>query len=159
MARCGDIVLVKRVRGQMRPSKSYFSTAIATSIFLFCIVISPAQEPNPVTKSQSERSVIFTAIDKDRKPVETLRREDFRIAEDGVPQSIINLRLVKDQSLALAILIDVSLSQEKTLGGQQFAATYFVTSTVKAGHDRAAVATFTNLVKVKQGLTDDLDRP
>src|SRR5580765_3781614 len=103
-----------------------------------------------------EITIHLTAVDKNDKPIQTLKPEDVRLFEDGVAQPITRFQSVPDENVSLAILIDTSVSQEKTLGGQQFAATFFVSSTVRSKRDEAAVATFTNELSVEQPLTDDV---
>lgn len=128
-----------------------------TSSFL-CVSTVFAQQANPSNPNAREVKIVVTAVDKDGKQVESLKSADVRVLEEGAPQSITDFRRITDRNLSLAILIDTSISQEATLGGQQLAATLFITSTVRPGRDQAAVATFTNTLAVEQGLTDDLER-
>ena len=128
--------------------------AIASS--LLCVSTVFAQQANPSSSKGHEVKILVTAVDKNGKPVDTLKPEDVRIVEESVPQAITDFHRITDRSLSLAILIDTSMSQEGTLGGQQFAARFFLTSTVKPGRDQAAVGTFTDTLAVEQNLTDDL---
>jgi VWFA-related protein len=130
---------------------------LTVSSFL-CVSTVIAQQANQSNSNTREVKIIVTAVDKDGKQVESLKSEDFRVVEEGVPQSITDFRRITYRNLSFAILIDTSISQEATLGGQQLAATLFLTSTVRPGRDQAAVATFTNTLAVEQGLTDDLER-
>jgi VWFA-related protein len=84
-----------------------------------------------------------------------LRREDLRVLEDGASREIVNFALLTDQSASVAILIDASASQERTLPGQKLAATSFVDSVIRPARDKAAVATFTGTLTVQQQLTND----
>ena len=67
----------------------------------------------------------FTAMDKQRRFITTLRAEDVRVLEDGVPQQLFTFQRETDRPLAIAFLIDVSRSQEFTLGDEKAAARSF----------------------------------
>src|SRR5687768_615851 len=54
----------------------------------------------------------FTVTDKERRFITTLRAEDVRVLEDGVPQQLFTFQRETDRPLAIAFLIDVSRSQE-----------------------------------------------
>ena len=104
----------------------------------------------------SATNVLMTAVDKNRRFVTTLRREDVRLSENGVPQELSVFQHQTDLPLSLVILIDTSSSQEKVLPEEQAAATAFVNSVLRPGKDRAAVLSFTSLVRKEQDLTGDL---
>jgi VWFA-related protein len=54
----------------------------------------PAQEPRPIFKVQSNLVVVdVTVRDKKGTPVRDLRKEDFTVYEDGVPQEIVTFAL------------------------------------------------------------------
>src|SRR5258707_414292 len=60
-------------------------------------------------------NVFFTAADKQKRFVSTLTKDDVRVLEDGVPQEIFSFQPNSDLPLSLAILIDCSGSEERTL--------------------------------------------
>jgi hypothetical protein len=60
-------------------------------------------------------SIFFTAADRQKRFVTTLKREDLRVLEDGVPQEIFTFQQNVEMPLSLAILIDTSGSEERTL--------------------------------------------
>jgi VWFA-related protein len=100
--------------------------------------------------------ILLTAIDHDGSFVSSLRAEDLRILVDGVPQKLEEFERVTDRTLSLAILIDTSASQERTLPGQKLAANSFLDSVVQPAMDRVAVATFTGTLSIEQKLTKDV---
>src|SRR5919202_1118829 len=51
-------------------------------------------------------NVLFTAADKQKRFVTTLKQEDIRVTEDGRPQEIFTFARQTDLPLSLAILID-----------------------------------------------------
>jgi hypothetical protein len=115
--------------------------------------------PKAMAAPQNEQSQLrFTVIDHELHFVSTLRVEDLRLLVDNQPQEVTALGKLADQPLTVAILIDSSISQEKTLPNQKAAAAAFVQEVLKQGKDQAEVITFTGEVTVEQGVTEDLDR-
>src|SRR5690349_11831951 len=68
----------------------------------------------------------FTVTDKQHQFITTLRAEDVRVLEDGVPQTLFTFQRETDRPLAIAFLIDVSISQEVTLPDEKAAARLFI---------------------------------
>src|SRR5882724_5970116 len=106
----------------------------------------------------SVTNVFFTASDKQRRFVSNLKREDLRITEDGQPQEIFTFLQNVDLPLSLAILIDCSASEERTLPEEKGAARAFLESVLRADKDEAAVVSFTGEVTLEQGLTGNIGR-
>lgn len=98
----------------------------------------------------------FTAVDKERRFITTLRAEDVRVLEDGVPQQLFTFQRETDRPLALAFLIDISRSQEFTLPDQKAAARTFIESVFQSSRDLAAIVPFTGLAYLEQELTRDV---
>src|SRR5687767_1047984 len=69
---------------------------------------------------------LFTALDSQRHFITTLRLEDVRILENGVPQKIDVFQRETELPLSLALVIDLSKSQERTLPDEQKAASEFL---------------------------------
>jgi Ca-activated chloride channel family protein len=103
-------------------------------------------------------NVFFTAVDKDKRFVTTLKKEDVRILEDGVPQEIFTFGTQVDLPLTLAIVIDVSGSQEHTLPQEKQAAREFVDQVLRPRKDEVAVVSFTGETTLEQGLTGNTQR-
>jgi VWFA-related protein len=98
-------------------------------------------------------NVLFTAVDKSKRFVTTLKQDDIRVLEDGVEQKVFTFQRETDRSLSLAILIDCSASQERTLPEEKSAAQRFVDTVIRAAKDEVAVLTFTGDATLEQGLT------
>ncbi|HEX8291375.1 MAG TPA: VWA domain-containing protein [Pyrinomonadaceae bacterium] len=124
----------------------------------------PQQRPTPqrdeaIDDDDVERvetdltNVLFTAVDKSRRFVTSLKQEDIRVLEDGVEQKVFTFQRETDRPLSLAILIDVSASQERTLPEEKSAAQRFVDTVIRAAKDEVAVLTFTGDATLEQGLT------
>ncbi len=103
-------------------------------------------------------NIFFTAADKSKRFVSTVKREDIRILEDGQPQEVFTFQQNIDLPLSIAILIDTSGSEERTLPDEKAAARAFLESVVKTNKDEAAVVSFTGEVTLEQGFTGNLER-
>lgn len=98
----------------------------------------------------------FTVMDKQRRFITTLRAEDVRVLEDGVPQTLFTFQRETDRPLAIAFLIDVSGSQQETLPEEKAAARLFIENVVKSNRDHVAIVPFTGLAYLEQDLTRDV---
>jgi len=95
--------------------------------FLLSLGVSPAlsQESAPATAEQTLRvstevvNVYAVVREKTNRPVSDLKREDFELTEDNVPQEIRYFSRETDTPLTLGILIDTSPSQQRVLGIEQ----------------------------------------
>ncbi|HEX6182344.1 MAG TPA: VWA domain-containing protein [Pyrinomonadaceae bacterium] len=126
----------------------------------------PAQQrPDvPLDDEEVERvetdltNVLFTAVDKNKRFVTALKQDDIRVLEDGVAQQVFTFQRETDRPLSLAILIDVSASQERTLPEEKSAAQRFVDTVIRQQKDEVAVLTFTGDATLEQGLTGSVAR-
>src|SRR5690242_6144010 len=86
----------------------------------------PIEEEDKVEKVETESvNVLFTAQDRNRKLILTLKPEDIRVLENGQVQPVSAFSKQIDLPLSLAILIDTSASQERTLPEEKAAAISF----------------------------------
>jgi Ca-activated chloride channel family protein len=155
-----------------------FAAVLALLLLAACVWLPAgrgvsAQQPQPRPTPQRDDSiddddverietdltnVLFTAVDKSRRFVTTLRQDDIRVLEDGVEQRITTFQRETDRPLSLAILIDCSASQERTLPEEKSAAQRFVDTVIRAAKDEVAVLTFTGDATLEQGLTGSATR-
>ena len=84
------------------------------------------QEDEVVRVETDLTNILFTAVDKQKRFITTLKQEDVRVTEDGQPQEIFTFARQTDLPLSLAILIDTSISEERTLPIEKAAAASFV---------------------------------
>jgi Ca-activated chloride channel homolog len=103
-------------------------------------------------------NVLFTAVDRNKRFVTSIKREDLRVLEDGVEQQVFTFQRETDRPLSLAILIDTSASQERTLPEEKNAAQRFVDTVIRSQKDEVAVLTFTGDATLEQGLTGSAAR-
>lgn len=120
-------------------------------------VRSQTVDQDDVVRVESELTNLpFTVTDKQRRFVTTLRAEDLRVLEDGVPQTLFTFQQETDRPLAIAFLIDVSASQEETLPNEKAAARLFIENVVKSNRDQVAILPFTGSAYLEQALTRDV---
>lgn len=98
----------------------------------------------------------FTVMDKQHRFITSLKAEDVRVLEDGVPQQLFTFQQETDRPLAIAFLIDVSRSQEVTLGDEKAAARSFIEKVIQSNKDQVAVVPFTGLAYLEQPMTRDM---
>lgn len=117
------------------------------------------EEDNEVIKIDTEVvNVLFTAQDKNRRLITDLRQEDVRILEDGQVQEITAFGRQVDLPLSLAILIDTSASQERTLPDEKSAAKSFIEAVVRPAKDEVSIVSFTGEATLEQGMTNNIAR-
>jgi Ca-activated chloride channel homolog len=117
------------------------------------------QQDDEVVRVETDlTNILFTAVDKQKRFVTSLRQDDIRILEDGQPQDIFTFQQQVDLPLSLAILIDTSASQERTLPDEKAAAQSFIDAVIRPAKDEAAVVSFTGEATLEQGLTGNVSR-
>jgi len=129
----------------------------------------PAPTPKPkdeealpsddVIRSESNlTNIFFTAEDKHKRFISTLKLEDIRILEDGSPQQVFTFQQNTDLPLSIAILVDCSISEERTLPEEKSAAQEFLDAVLRPNKDEAAIVSFTGEVTLEQGFTGSKER-
>ncbi|HKB67747.1 MAG TPA: VWA domain-containing protein, partial [Pyrinomonadaceae bacterium] len=132
---------------------------------------SPTPTPTPAAKEEilqdsdevvrvetNLTSIFFTAADSSKRFINNLTKEDIRILEDGQTQEIFTFQKNLELPLSIAILIDTSRSEERTLPDEKAAARAFVEAVMRPDKDEAAIVSFTGEVTLEQGFTGNLDR-
>jgi VWFA-related protein len=118
----------------------------------------PQDSDDVVRVETNLTSIFFTAADSSKRFISNLKKEDIRILEDGQSQEIFTFQQNIDLPLSIAILIDTSRSEERTLPDEKAAARSFIEAVMRSGKDEAAVVSFTGEVTLEQGFTGNLDR-
>ncbi len=116
----------------------------------------PVDDDEPIRINTEVVNVLFTAQDRNRRLLTALKKEDVQILEDGQPQETVEFSRQVDLPLSLAILIDTSASQERTLPEEKSAAKSFVESVVRPAKDEVAVISFTGEATLEQGMTSNI---
>ncbi|MBA3515652.1 MAG: VWA domain-containing protein, partial [Pyrinomonadaceae bacterium] len=115
-------------------------------------------EPEVVRVETNLVNTVFTAVDRDRHFITTLKADDLRIYENDTPQVISLFERETDRPLTLVILVDTSKSQERTLPEEKKAAKAFIRAVVRPDKDKVAIISFTGVPKVEQQLTENVSR-
>jgi len=163
-------------------SKRVFLALLTTALSVFCLsglmtadaqqaapnpettISSPTPTPPPIIDDEVIKidtdvvNVLFTAQDRNKRLLTTLKQEDVRLLEDGKVQEINTFARQVDLPLSLAILIDVSVSQQRTLPEEKAAATSFLETVIRPTKDEVAVISFTGEATLEQGMTNNLTR-
>lgn len=124
---------------------------------LSCAQAQPPPTQDEVLRVESDlTNLLFTATDKNKRYITTLRESDIRILEDGVPQKLFTFQRETDRPLAIAFLIDVSISEERTLPDEKAAARVFIENVIRSNKDQAAIIPFEGYAHLEQPLTRDV---
>jgi Ca-activated chloride channel family protein len=118
----------------------------------------PQESEDVVRVETNLTNIFFTAADNNKRFVSNLKKEDIRVLEDGQPQEIFTFQKNIDLPLSIAILIDTSLSEERTLPDEKAAARSFLEDVMRPQKDEAAIVSFTGDVTLEQGFTGNLER-
>jgi Ca-activated chloride channel homolog len=117
------------------------------------------QDSDEVVKVETNlTNIFFTAADKNKRFITDLKAEDVRVFEDGQQQEIFTFQQNIDLPLSLAILIDTSASEERTLPDEKEAARAFLENVLRPYRDEAAVVSFTGETTLEQGFSGNIDR-
>jgi Ca-activated chloride channel homolog len=146
-----DKTRTRRVTGSEMPGPSPTPTASPRDE-------SPQDSDEVVRVETNLTSIFFTAADSSKRFINNLTKEDIRILEDGQPQEIFTFQQNLELPLSIAILIDTSRSEERTLPDEKAAARAFVEAVMRPDKDEAAIVSFTGEVTLEQGFTGNVDR-
>ena len=117
------------------------------------------QDSDEVIKVETNlTNIFFTAADKNKRFIASLKAEDIRVLEDGQPQEIFTFQQNIELPLSIAILIDTSISEQRTLPDEKAAAQAFLENVMRVNKDEAAVVSFTGDTTLEQGFTGNMDR-
>jgi Ca-activated chloride channel homolog len=146
----------------------FMKSRLLLFIALFCCmvgttfrVVSRAQKPteqdDDVIRTESDvTTILLNASDKQNRLITTLREEDVRVLEDGVVQKPFTFQRETDRPLSIALLIDVSASEEYTLPDERAAVRAFIETIMRSSKDVAAIIPFTDRAFLEQKLTTNV---
>lgn len=138
------------------------------SIFnlIFCLVVAScllapaqtvtAQDIDVIRTETDLTNLLFIVTDKNNHYLTTLQQSDVRVLEDGVPQTLFTFQRETDRPLAIAFLIDISISEERTLPDEKAAARTFIENVIRSEKDQAAILPFEGYAHLEQPLTRDM---
>jgi VWFA-related protein len=124
-----------------------------------------SQEPTPqaggtITSNTTLVNIFATVRDKNKKIINDLKQDDFKLQEDNTDQKIAFFSKESTLPITLALLLDTSGSEQYMLGAIQEAGSSFLSRVLRKG-DEALVMSFDSDVDLLSDFTDDraiLDR-
>lgn len=141
----------------------FASTLLPKLLLALCLMALPAIGPRAQTPAGQADDVIrtetdltnllFIATDKNSRYITTLQEGDIRVLEDGVPQTLFTFQRETDRPLSIVFLIDVSISEQRTLPQEKAAARTFIESVIRSERDQAAIIPFEGFAHLEQPLT------
>ena len=119
-----------------------------------------AQEPTPARLSVNVVQVplLLTVSDSKGQLITDLKKENFRVFEDGRAQKIDFFSHELNRPLSIALLVDTSSSAYSQLEFERQAAKEFFTKIVKPRKDRASVIGFNADPTLLADFTDDIEK-
>ncbi len=112
------------------------------------------QETTTIKKDVNVVNVLATVRNKQGQIVTTLTKDDFRLDDDGKPQTIRYFSKVTDLPLTLGLLVDTSLSQRRLLEQERTASYTFLEDLLREWKDKAFVVHFDMEIELLQDLTN-----
>ncbi|MEN3335627.1 MAG: hypothetical protein V7641_4992 [Blastocatellia bacterium] len=114
-----------------------------------------AQDDETIKIGTQLVTVPFNITDKTNRYVNDLKKEDLEVLEDNKPQSIFSFERQTDLAITIAMLIDISGSEEYTLPMEKAAGARFFQRVLRPRKDLGAVVTFEGEAELVQNLTSD----
>jgi VWFA-related protein len=120
----------------------------------------PSKTPPEETINLSARlvNVFFSVTDRRNSLITDLRREEVKVYENGQEQEIFTFVRQTDLPLTIALLIDISGSQQYTLPEEKMAAAQFIRSVIRPGQDVVSIVAFRDEVILVQDFTSTVSR-
>jgi Ca-activated chloride channel homolog len=126
------------------------------TVFIGVSAQSPEQDVDVIRTETDLTNLLFTVTDKNNRYITTIQQTDLRVIEDGVPQTLFTFQRETDRPLAIAFLIDVSVSEERTLPDEKAAARTFIENVIRSSKDQAAIIPFEGYAHLEQPLTREM---
>jgi VWFA-related protein len=111
------------------------------------------QETTTIKKDVNVVNVLATVRNKQGQLVNNLTKDDFKLEDDGRPQTIRYFARVTDLPLTLGLLVDTSLSQRRVLEQERTASYTFLEDLLREWKDKAFIVHFDTEVELLQDLT------
>ncbi len=123
----------------------------------------PKEEPTDETEQVLKLgtrlvTTLFSVTDKQNRYVDNLKQEDLQVFENGQAQNIFTFKKEFDLPLTMAIMVDVSGSEQYVLPQLKDAGAHFVDSVIRTGKDTAAIIKFEGEATLMQSLTSNKNR-
>jgi Ca-activated chloride channel homolog len=169
----------------MKSVRFRFVAAVASALILLSVSLSVAQtqqsktppKPGQEKSDKNKKSdadegqddqvvklgtqlvtVPFNVTDKKNRYINDLSKDDIEVLEDSKSQEVFSFERQTDLPITIAMLIDISGSQEYTLPEERAAGQRFFRKVLRPKKDLAAVVTFEHESVLIQDLTSDIDK-
>src|SRR5438128_3318600 len=160
----------------MKSVRTCLIAIIAAAVALVPISLSAAQTQKPKSPPKSDKkteegqdeqtirlgtqlvTVPFNVTDKKNRYINDLSKNDIEVLEDNKSQEVFSFERQTDLPITIAMLIDISGSQQWTLPQEVSAGKRFFQRVLRPRKDLAAVVTFEHESVLVQNLTSDLDK-
>jgi Ca-activated chloride channel homolog len=116
------------------------------------------QEDQAIKLGAQLVTVPFNVTDKKNRYINDLAKADIEVLEDGKPQEVFSFERQTDLPITIAMLIDISGSQEYTLPEERAAGQRFFRRVLRPTKDLGAVVTFEHESILVQDLTSDIEK-
>jgi Ca-activated chloride channel family protein len=113
---------------------------------------------DPIELATDVVNVLFSVTDHQNRFVPDVAEKDVVVTEAGVQQRVFSFAKQTNLPLAVAIVVDVSSSQEYTFADEKRAAQAFLQSVLRPRKDTAAIVKFREDTDWVQGMTNRLER-
>jgi len=118
-----------------------------------------AQSPTPTFSSDVKVvNVLATVRDRHGNIINNLTKDDFKLEQDGQPQTIHYFTKETDLPLTLGLLVDTSLSQRRVLDQERTASYGFLNELMRVDKDKAFVIHFDWDIELLQDLTSSHEK-
>jgi VWFA-related protein len=126
---------------------------------LLLLLACDGQPQNPTFSSEVKVvSLLATVRDRSGAIVKNLTKDDFRLEEDGQPQTIQYFSRESDLPLTITLLVDTSRSMQTVFEPERAASNKFLEQVLREDRDLAAVVHFDVKVGVLQGFTSSREK-
>lgn len=168
----------------MKLTKFRFIAALVSSLVFLSVSLSVAQTQRPPSKTAQQKAekdkkpaeqeadqddqvvklgtqlvtVPFNVTDKKNRYINDLSKDDIEVLEDSKGQEVFSFERQTDLPITIAMLIDISGSQEYTLPEEIAAGQRFFRRVLRPKKDLAAVVTFEHESVLIQDLTSDVEK-
>jgi VWFA-related protein len=139
------------------PSRAYALRRWILRATLASLLVSylplPAQQTPTFSSDVNVVNVLATVRDKHGQIVNNLTKDDFKLEDEGHPQTIRYFAKETDLPLTLGLLVDTSVSQRRVLEQERIASYAFLEHLMREDKDKAFVIHFDWEIELLQDLT------
>jgi VWFA-related protein len=132
--------------------RRWILSATLTSLLVLYLPLRGQQTPT-FSSDVKVVNVLATVRDKHGQIVNNLTKDDFKLEEDGRPQTIRYFAKETDLPLTLGLLVDTSMSQRRVLEQERIASYAFLEHLMREDKDKAFVIHFDWEIELLQDLT------